>query len=84
MGLRLKTLILAILTEGFLAVVDNVEPLGSETIVYMKYDELEFVAKLHPDELVKVGDQLRVYFRLRKARYLIQKPVCPCYEPDCW
>lgn len=55
--------------EGFLAVVDNVEPLGSETIVYMKYEELEFVAKLHPDEPVKVGDKLRVYFRLRKARY---------------
>lgn len=51
------------------AVLEKVECLGSETLLYLKYKNCNFIAKNHNDRIFKVGDVVKVHFNLTKAHY---------------
>ena len=55
------------------AVVDVVEPLGSEKIVYLKVGDLSFVASFHPESQVKEGQEVEVVFDMTKAHVFDKK-----------
>jgi multiple sugar transport system ATP-binding protein len=55
--------------QGFTPVCDLVEPLGSEFHVVLKTKKFEFVARLDPKELPKIGKELPVTVDMAKAHF---------------
>lgn len=55
------------------AVLEKVEYLGSETLLYLKYKNCSLIAKNYNDIIFKVGDLVKVHFNLTKAHYFNDK-----------
>nr|MDK2851293.1 multiple sugar transport system ATP-binding protein [Candidatus Cloacimonadota bacterium] len=55
--------------QKFTPICDLVEPLGSEFHVVLKTKNYEFVARLDPKELPKVGEELTISVDMEKAHF---------------
>lgn len=51
------------------AYIEVIEPLGSETIVYLTYENHDFVARLDTHRKVSVGDRLNIFFNMDKSLF---------------
>jgi len=49
--------------------VEIVEPMGSETYLYLVAGVHSFVARIHPDEGVELDQSLSVSFDMKKAHF---------------
>ncbi len=52
--------------ERIEAIVDVVEPLGSEIFVHLKIGDHELLARFPPVVNVKAGDKMKVVFNMKK------------------
>ena len=55
------------------ATIQKVDYLGSETLLYLTYENCCFTAKHYQDTLFKIGEQVKVHFNLDRAHYFNDK-----------
>jgi multiple sugar transport system ATP-binding protein len=71
------------LWEKFKAVVDGIEPLGAEIILEMVSGQQSFTARVDPDSKSRLGEEVEVYFNMRKIHLFDSKTqkVIPGLRP---
>ena len=69
--------------EKFNAVVEGIEPLGAEIILEMVSGQQSFTARVDPDSKSRLGEEVEVYFNMRKLHLFDSKTqkVIPGLRP---
>lgn len=49
--------------------IKQIEYLGSESIVYLQYKTMLFTAKISGEQVIALGDKMRIFLNLEKAHY---------------
>jgi multiple sugar transport system ATP-binding protein len=69
--------------EKFKAVVEGIEPLGAEIVLEMVSGQQNFTARVAPDSKSRLGEEVEVYFNMRKIHLFDTKTqkVIPGLRP---